>query len=185
MEFLRHNLRLLSLSVLLLSSVAARAQLLPAEDFFNRGAQSYISNNIPDALSQVEAGLKTYPDDQKLKKLEELLKQKQQQQQQQQKQQNQQNQDQKNQSQQQKSDNKKDQSQKDQQQQKQDQKDQADQKKKDDEQKQQGQKPQPEKPDDKKGDKDADAQPVAAGQMKPEDAKRLLDAQKDNEQILQ
>ena len=28
-------------------------------------------------------------------------------------------------------------------------------------------------------------QPVAAGQMTPEEAKRLLDAQKDNEQFLQ
>ncbi|HEY4417213.1 MAG TPA: hypothetical protein VGO57_16100 [Verrucomicrobiae bacterium] len=196
MRFSRHLPRLLTLSALLLGA-SARAQFLPAEDFFNRGAQAYISNNIPAALSQVEMGLKTYPDDGKLKKLEELLKQKQQQQQQQQ--QNQQNQKQQDQSQSQKSDDKKSQSQKDQSQSKPDQKNQADQKKPDDEQKQpqgqkpedkkpEGDKPQPEKPDDNKNDKDGkdgDAQPVAAGQMKPEEAKRLLDAQKSNEQVLQ
>lgn len=182
---LRH-LKLPGLSVLLvLSSLTVRAQLLPAEDFFNRGAQSYISNNIPDALSQVEMGLKTYPGDEKLKKLEELLKQKQQQQQQ-----NQQNQNQKNQSQSQKSDDKKDQ------QQKQDQKKSDDQKKQDDEKKDQsgqkpedqkkdGDQPQPDKPDDKKGDQNAEAQAAKPGQMKPEEAKHLLDAQKGNEQVLQ
>ena len=73
---------LISLSLLLLCvAPKAGAQLAPAEDFFNSGAQAYISNNIPAALERVEMGLKTYPDDVKLKKLEELLKQKQQQQQ--------------------------------------------------------------------------------------------------------
>ena len=51
------------------------AQLAPATDFFNSGAQFYISNNISAALEKTEDGLKLYPDDQKLKKLEELLKQ--------------------------------------------------------------------------------------------------------------
>src|SRR5271154_3510901 len=54
------------------------AQLAPADDFFNGGAQFYISNNIPAAKERVESGLKIYPDDVKLKKLEELLKQQQQ-----------------------------------------------------------------------------------------------------------
>src|SRR5882757_6974548 len=76
-----------SLSLLLLSWQTGHAQLLPADDFFNSGAQLYISNNIPSALEQVESGLKMYPDDDKLKKLEQLLKQKQQQQQSQQNQQ--------------------------------------------------------------------------------------------------
>ena len=65
----------ISLSLLFFSWQAARAQLAPAEDFFNGGAQFYISNNIPSALEKVEDGLKIYPDDAKLKKLEELLKQ--------------------------------------------------------------------------------------------------------------
>src|ERR1700690_2425414 len=72
------------------------AQLLPADDFFNGGAQLYISNNIQAALERTESGLKFYPDDVKLKKLEELLKQQQQQQQSQQNQQKQQSQSQQN-----------------------------------------------------------------------------------------
>ena len=35
----------------------AQAQFLPAEDFFNGGAQLYISNNIPAALERTEMGL--------------------------------------------------------------------------------------------------------------------------------
>src|SRR5580692_10058443 len=77
---------LLPISVSLLLALRA-AQAQTANDFFNGGAQSYISNNIPKALESVDAGLKQYPDDVKLKKLYELLKQ-----QQQQNQQNQQNQ---------------------------------------------------------------------------------------------
>ena len=74
---------LISLSLLLLSWQTACAQLAPADDFFNSGAHFYISNNIPQALESVEEGLKQYPSDVKLKKLEELLKQQSQQQQQQ------------------------------------------------------------------------------------------------------
>src|ERR1035438_2731650 len=83
---------LISLSLLLLAWQKVGAQLAPADDFFNSGAQFYISNNIPVALQRVEDGLKTYPNDEKLKKLEQLLKQQQQQQQQQQKNQQQQDQ---------------------------------------------------------------------------------------------
>lgn len=188
---------LLPISVsLLLAGQAARAQLAPADDFFNGGAQFYISNNIPSALEKVEAGLKIYPDDAKLKKLEELLKQQQQQQQQ-----NQQNQNQQNQSQQQQ--NQQNQSQQNQQQQQQnqqssqknsqDQEKQNEQKqnqsggKKDEAQKKaEQQKSSAEKKDGEKPDKqDAGGQPVAAGQMTPEEAKRLLDAQKGDEQVLQ
>jgi Ca-activated chloride channel homolog len=190
---------LISLSLLLLSWQKVRAQLAPADDFFNTGAQLYISNNIPLALTNVETGLKLYPDDEKLKKLEELLKQQQKQNQQQQ--QNQKNQQQQNQSQQSKSDDQKNQqnqnqqSQKDQSSQKQDQQNQSDQKKDDGQKQQPDQKPadekkdgdqkQPEKSDEKKDDKNAQGQPVAAGQMTPEEAKRLLDQQKGNEQVLQ
>jgi Ca-activated chloride channel family protein len=155
------------------------AQPAPADDFFNSGAQLYISNNIPAAKQQVETGLKSYPNDEKLKKLEELLKQ-------QQSQQNQQNQ-----SQQQKPG-----SQKNQQQQKQASQDrqkpdeqkqnQADQKK--DEQQRQAEQ-QKSSADNKDGEKpdqqDAAGRPVKAGEMTPEEAKRLLDAQKGDEQILQ
>ena len=143
------------------------AQLAPADDFFNSGAQLYISNNVPAALERVEMGLKTYPDDEKLKKLEELLKQKKQQQQ------NQQQQQQQNQSQQQKSDSQKDQQQK---------QNAQNQQKQDEQQKQQEQ----QKSDGEKPDKpEAQAQPVKPGELTKDEAKRLLDAQKDNEQILQ
>src|SRR5271154_6294703 len=54
------------------------AQLAPADDFFNGGAQLYISNNIPAALKKTEDGLQLYPNDEKLQKLEKLLKQQQQ-----------------------------------------------------------------------------------------------------------
>ena len=70
--------RALQLTVLLwLAALAAPAQT--AEAFFNSGAQFYISNNIPAALDKVETGLKQHPTDEKLKKLEELLKHQQQQ----------------------------------------------------------------------------------------------------------
>jgi len=178
---------LISLSLLLLAWQRASAQLLPADDFFNRGAQSYISNNIPAALERVESGLKFYPDDEKLKKLEQLLKQQQQQQQQQnqqqkQDQQKQQQQD-KNQQQQQNS-----QDQQKSEQQKQDEQKQKEAKqKKAEEQKQQEQKKSAadKKDEDKKDEPAAEAQPVKPGQMTPEEAKHLLDAQKGGEQLLQ
>jgi Ca-activated chloride channel family protein len=166
------------------------AQLAPADDFFNGGAQFYISNNIPEALEKVELGLRTYPNDEKLKKLEELLKQKQQQQQQQQNQQQQdpQKQPPKNNQ----PNDAQDQSQKT-----------SDQSK--------AERPQPkpkeggkdqELPDTKNAEKkpandknaeksdekppeDVPAQAMKAGEMKPEEAKRLLDSQKDGERLLQ
>src|ERR1019366_7423849 len=181
---------LISLSLLLLSWQPAGAQLAPPDDFFHHGAQLYISNNIPEAKKAVEDGLKFYPDDEKLKKLEELLKQ---QSQQQQSQQNQQQQNQQDKSQQQKSDDKKDQQQQsqknseDQQKQDEQKQKQADQKKKDEEQKQQEQQNQSaQKKDGEKQDKpEAEGQPVKPGEMTPEEAKRLLEAQKGNEQLLQ
>src|SRR6516162_8764747 len=95
---------------LLLAWQSACAQ--SADDYFNGGAHAYITNNIPDALKSVETGLKQYPDDVKLKKLYELLKQ----QSQQQSQQNQNQQSQQNQSQQQQQSQKNQQNQQNQQQ---------------------------------------------------------------------
>jgi Ca-activated chloride channel family protein len=173
---------LISLSLLLLlAGQKARAQLAPAEDFFNSGAQLYISNNVPAALQRVEDGLKTYPDDAKLKKLEELLKQQQQQQQQQQ--QNQQQQQQKNQQQnpqnQQQQDQQKSQEQKNQEEQK------KEEQKKAEQQKQQQQQQQQEKKEGDKQDQQAAEGQPKPGQLTPEEAKRLLDAQKGDEQLLQ
>ncbi len=171
----------LALGFWLLTAASASAQIAPADDFFHSGAQNYITNNIAQAKQIVEQGRKLYPDDEKLKKLEELLNQQNQQQQQQ----NQQQQKQQDQSQQQKSD---DQNKPDQQPQpkdSEDQKKQDEQKKSEEEQKKQAEQ---KKPEDQKKDgekKDEEAQPVKAGEMTPEEAKRLLDSQKGNEQLLQ
>ena len=187
---------LISLSALLLLSwQRAGAQIAPADDFFHSGAQLYISNSIPQAKEVVEMGLKLYPDDEKLKKLEELLNQQQQQQQNQQQnqqqqqsqsqqnqqnqqnqqqQQNQQDQSQQNQSQPQQQQSKSDQDKQNQQQQQ----NQANQDKQDQQQQQNAGK-------DKSGNQDQQAQAVAAGRMTPEEAKKLLDAQKGDEQLLQ
>jgi len=171
-------LLLISLSLLLASGRNAWAQLAPADDFFNSGAQFYISNNIPQALVPVEEGLKRYPDDVKLKKLHELLKQ------QQQSQQNQQQQNQQNQSQQSK-DQQQSQQQKSQQQQKQDSQAQQKQNQAEQQKAQQQKQPEQQKSGEKQDNQSEPGQPVAAGQMTPEEAKRLLDAQKGNEQVLQ
>ena len=180
------------IALLLLTAGMARAQT--AEEFFNGGAQFYISNNVASAWQKVESGRKLYPDDVKLKKLEELLKQQsQQQQQQQQSQQNQQNQQNpSNQQQEQKQQEQKNQQsqqqnsggQQNQPQQNQQQQNQADQQK---DQSQPGQQPQPTngRKDDKSEEQGGQPQASANREMSPEEARRLLDAQKGDEQILQ
>ena len=173
---------LISLSLLLCAAQKICAQLAPADDFFHSGAQLYISNNIPAALERVQTGLKAYPEDEKLKRLEELLKQQQQNQQQQNQQQNQKDQSQ----QQQKNQQNQSEQQKSPEQKKQDEQKQAEQKKDEPQKPQEQPKASPEKkegekPEDQKGE----GQPMAPGQMTPEEAKRLLDAQKGDEQLLQ
>jgi Ca-activated chloride channel family protein len=176
----------LNLLLLLCSWQPARAQLMSADDFFHRGAQCYITNNIPKAQEAVDMGLKFYPQDDKLKKLDALLKQQSQQQQQQQQNQSQQQKN-KQQSQSQKSDSQKNQSSpKDSQdQKKQDEQKQkeAEQKKADQEKQQEAQKSFADKPKDQQ--QQSEEPPATPGQMTPEEAKRLLDAQKGNEQLLQ
>ena len=175
-------LLLYSVSLLGLASPTARAQ--SADDYFNGGAQAYISNNIPQALASVETGLKQYPDDAKLKKLYELLKrQSQESSQNSQSQQNQNSQSQSNPSQPQKSNSPQQSpqpSQQNSQPQNQNQPNPSGQKN------DEPPKPAAEKPDGQKPENpDGQGQPVAAGQMTPEAAKRLLDAQKGDEQFLQ
>jgi hypothetical protein len=166
------RLLLLISASLVLARQAACAQ--SAEDFFNRGAHSYISNNIPQALVSVETGLKQYPDDVKLKKLYELLKQ--QSQQQSQSNQSRQNQNQQSQPQ---------QSQKNRQNQQPSQQNQSGQKGMDRQNQGQSQASQKKPGADKQENQKESGQPVSAGQMTPEAAKRLLDAQKGDEQFLQ
>jgi outer membrane biosynthesis protein TonB len=148
-----------------------------ADDFFHTGAQAYLTNNTATAREQVDKGLKLYPNDVKLKKLDQLLKQQKQQQQQQQQQKNQQQQ---NQSQQNQSQSKEDQK-KQQDQKKQDEQKKQDQEKKDQEKKDQQQDQKPEKNDDKQPPKDQQPTP---GEMSPDEAKKLLDSQKGDEKLL-
>jgi len=180
---------------LLLAAPAVFAQ--SADDYFHGGAQFYISNNVAQAKQFATNGLKLYPNDVKLKKLYDLLNQQQQQQsQQQQQQQQQQDKDQQNQQQQkqnqqqkQQSQSKDQQNQPDQDQQKQDEQKSAEQKKQEEQQKkaqQEQQKAADKKDQQDKDQKDQNGQEKAIpGQMTPEEARRLLDAQKDSEQLLQ
>jgi hypothetical protein len=188
---------LISLSLLLIAGHTACAQT--ADDFFNSGAQSYISNNIAGAKEKVEGGLKLYPDDVKLKKLEELLKQQSQSQSQNKQQsQSQDSQSQQKQNQSQQNQNSQAQNQGQQNQQKSDQQKQPDQKQdRSQAQKQDEQQKQPDKKDEsgqdqsaseakEKSDEEAkqEAAMMAAGQMTPKQAQQLLDSQKDDEQVL-
>jgi hypothetical protein len=169
--------------LLLLILPSARAQYLQPDDFFNNGAQLYISNNIPAAKERVEMGLQLYPKDEKLQKLEALLKQQQQQQNQQQNQQQPQSQ------QSQSSQNQQSQASKSAAKQDQSQKDKEEQAKKDAEQKkaqeQQARAAQPKNGEDKTGGETNEvADATGAHDMTPKEAERLLDAQKNNEQFL-
>jgi Ca-activated chloride channel family protein len=169
-----------TLGLLLLTATAANAQLAPADDFFHGGARHYLSNNIPAALQSVTNGLQLYPEDEKLKKLYELLNQQQQQDQkdQQQDKQDEQKQDQKKDEK--KQDEKKDQQSKDEQQKKDEEKKKQQQ---DKDKKEQGKKDQQQaKPDDKK--ESGEPKPVEAHAMTAQEAKQMLDAQKGDEQVL-
>ncbi len=160
-----------SLSLWFLAFQGGLAQ--PADEYFHGGAQHYLSNNIPAALETVTNGLQRFPEDAKLKKLHELLNQQQQQQPQDQKddpKQDQQKQDEKRQEQ------KKNEEQK--QKESQENKDQA---KKDQEKDQAGDKSKAKPGEDKEA---GEPQPVAAHAMTPQEAKQMLDAQKDDEQVL-
>jgi hypothetical protein len=143
-----------------------------ADDYFHGGAMSYLSNNIPGALNVVSNGLEQFPDDEKLQKLEALLKQQQQQQQQQQNQ-NQQDNQQQNQDQ-----------QKDQQQpQDQSQSDKDQHSKQDDQQQNQ----QPDQQKDQQAQQNAEGQAGDTAdqrQMTPDQALRVLDSAKGDEQVL-
>jgi outer membrane biosynthesis protein TonB len=179
-----------ALSLLLLAILSAKAQ--NADEFFHGGAQHFLTNNIPGALEVVTNGLQQFPEDEKLKKLYELLNQQQQQQQQQQQKQEQKQQDQ----------DKKDEQKQDQHRDQQKQDDQKDQESKSEQQKQEEQKKQEEaqkkkaqekkeqqansgdESRDKPEEKPGEPQQVAAHQMTPQEAKQLLEAQKDEEKVL-
>ena len=180
----------LSLGLVLLALPAAA--LDTAEEFFHVGASNFLASRTGPALMAVTNGLRLDPQNIKLKKLEELLKQ----QQQQEKNQDQQKQDQQD---------KQDQEKKDEQQKQDQQKKQDEQKKKDspqskeeekkkqeeqakkDQEKKDEQDKQGSAPKDKKEDgKEEEAQPagMAAMKMSLEDAVRFLETLKFNEQAM-
>jgi hypothetical protein len=192
--------KLLVLSIIIL---AQRARADTAADYFHRGAQAYVFGQNEKAITEVETGLATFPTDAALNELALLLKQqqeeqKQQQQQQQQEQQQQQDQQKSEQQQQDSQSDSQDQSnsdpQKSESQEKSDSKQEETSKPESspDKKDEANQRPDPKDshangPDPGQADpKDAaeNATPVAAGQMSPQKAIQLLEAQKEDERML-
>lgn len=173
-----------------------------AEDYFHGGAQSYVWEKDREAKTNILTGLRLYPSDPLLNGMAGLLKkeekqQQQNQQQDQQKQDQQKQQDQQQQQQQQAEQKQKQESpqqQQAEQQKQQEQQQQAEQKKQEQQQAQQAEQKKQEQQQaqqasaekeksDEKGQEGSAAQAVA--QMTPEQAKQLLDAEKDEEKLLQ
>ena len=147
--------------VMLLFFSSASAET--AIELFNPAAREYIVGNTGMASNLVTQALMRYPDDEKLKKLKELIEQQQQEQEQQDQQQNQDQQ----------------QEQQDQQQQKQDQQQQQEQEQQ--EQEQQGEQQQQPEEQEPQQAQPSEAPPQQAGEMSEEEAQQLLDAMKLNE----
>lgn len=173
-------------AALSLLAVPVRGGAQPADEFFHGGAQSYIQGQKEKAKDQVITGLKQYPQDAKLNAMAVLL-QKPEEKPPQQQPQNQQEKDQQDQKEQ----------QKDQKDQSQDQQKQSESKpqesKQDQSQPQSQDKPDKSKPnEDQKNGKPAEESEQNAGeeaeampgQMTPEQAQQLLDAQKSQEKML-
>lgn len=183
-----------SLSLALLALPAAAVNT--AEDFFHVGASNFLASKTEPALMAVTNGLRLDPQNAKLKKLEELLRQQQQQDknQDQQDKQDQEKKDQEKKDEQQKKDqekkdqqNKQDEQNKDSQQSKdEDKKKQEEQAKKDqekkDEQDKQGSSPKDKKEEGKQ--EEAQPQGMAAMKMTPQEAVRFLEVLKASEQAM-
>ena len=179
-----------SLSLVLLALPAAAVNT--AEDFFHVGASNFLASKTEPALMAVTNGLRLDPQNIKLKKLEELLRQQQQQEknQDQQKQDQQDKQDQEKKDEQQKQDQQKkqdEQQKKDSPQSKEEEKKKQEEQAKKDQEKKDEQDKQGSSPKDKKEDgKEEEAQPAgtAAMKMSLEDAVRFLEGLKFNEQAM-
>ena len=168
----------LLISLSLLVALASDAQVKTADDFFHRGAQLYIHGKKEDSKKEIFTGLQFYPVDTKLNGMAVLLKKEEEQQKQQQQQQQQNQQDQNQQQQQQ-------QGQKNQNRQKESQQQQQQQSKPEEKQQSQSQQQQSNQSKEQKDEKERqDEQAYAAGQMTPEQAERLLDAEKGDEKVL-
>jgi hypothetical protein len=171
---------LLSLISLSLFSTAALGQ--SAEDYFHRGAQLYIANKKSDSKQVIETGLQVYPQDPLLNGMAGLLKKEEQEQQNQQQ------------------PPKQDEQQKDQKKEEQSGQQEQEKQEQQQQQKQQGQQesqPQPQEgqPEQQPGEQQtgSENQPAeqndqnsaaAPGQMTPQQARQLLDAQKQDEKAL-
>jgi outer membrane biosynthesis protein TonB len=170
-----------------------------ADDYFHGGATNYVFGQKEKAKEQIVTGLQAFPTDPKLNQLLVLLKkeEEQKQKQQQQQQQQQQNKNDQNKDQKQKKDQKKDADQKKDSQQnqsndqkKEQEKKQQEQAKKNTDQKKNQEKKDQQTADQKKQDKSdqndrQEPQPAyAPGQMTPQQAKQLLDAQKGDEMMI-
>ena len=177
-----------SLSLALLALPAAAVNT--AEDFFHVGASNFLASKTEPALMAVTNGLRLDPQNAKLKKLEELLRQQQQQDknQEQQDKQDQEKKDQEKKDEQQKQDQeKKDQQKKDSQQSKEEEKKKQEEQAKQDQEKKDEPDKQGSSPKDKKQEgKPEEAQPegMAAMKMSLEDAVRFLETLKFNEQAM-
>jgi len=180
---------------LIVLPVCLRAQT--ADGYFHGGATNYVFGEKEKAKEEIVTGLQHFPSDPKLNGLFALLKKEEEQKQQQQQNQEQKNDQNKGQnqhrdSQKKNSDQKKDQQEKqysDEQKKQEEKKKQEQAKKKSDEKKDQQKKEQQEadqKKQDKSDQKDQEEpqQAFAAGQMTPQQAKQLLDAQKGSEMII-
>lgn len=178
----------LSLGLLALPVVAVNT----AEDFFHVGASNFLASRTEPALMAVTNGLRLDPQNAKLKKLEELLRQQQQQDknQDQQKQEQQDKQDQEKKDEQQKQDQQKkqdEQQKRDSQQSKEEEKKkQEEQAKKDQEKKDEQDKRASSAKDKKEEGEKEEAQPagMAAMKMTPQEAIRFLEMQKSSEQAM-
>ncbi len=184
------------LTVFLVRPVALRAQT--PDDYFHGGATNYVFGEKEKAKEQIVTGLQSFPRDPKLNQLLVLLKKEEEQKQQQQQQQQQQNkkdeqkdQKQNQDSQKKDSDQKKDQNQSNDQKKEQEKKRQEQAKKNADQKKEQQKKEQEKQNAEQKKQEKADQndqqepQPTyAAGQMTPQQAKQLLDAQKGDEMVI-
>jgi len=170
---------LISLSLLIVGDIAKADT---ADDYYHRGAQHYVFNEKEEAKLEVETGQLLFPTDPKLNSLASLLKKEEEQ-----KEQQNQKQDQK--ERQQKQDQKKNQE-KSEDQKKQEQEQQQQEQKKADEQKakeqqQAGKKPD-QKPESAGNPENKNAQPNQQMEvrMTPQQAKQLLDTQKDDERMM-
>ncbi|SMO69390.1 hypothetical protein [Gracilimonas mengyeensis] len=155
-------MKILSAFLFVLCMMGSALAQQQAEEYFHGGAQSFINNDLQNAISQVQEGLNQYPDNPKLNALMEQLQKEQERQQQQQNQnQNQNQQDQQQQDQEQQEQN---------QDQQQNQQDQEQQEKEQEQQQSEGQQQGEQQPE------EVDAEALESQQISKEEAEKILKA---------